>query len=170
MQYSKRVLHIFQNPINYGKIKNPDGIGKAGNIVCGDVMAIYIKVKKDKKNQDIISDIKFETFGCVAAIATSSIMTSLAKGKTLQSALKIGKQNIIKNLNGLPPAKVHCSLLSTDALFEAIFDYYSRHDQDKITKDMIKRHTDIEKDQTEIKKCYKNWVDNEEKKLNKHFK
>ncbi|MFA5230719.1 MAG: iron-sulfur cluster assembly scaffold protein [Candidatus Paceibacterota bacterium] len=170
MQYSKRVLQIFQNPENYGKIKNPDGIGKAGNIVCGDVMAIYIKVKKDKKNQDIISDIKFETFGCVAAIATSSIITTLAKGKTLKATLKIDKQNIIKSLNGLPPAKIHCSLLSTDALFEAIFDYYSKHDKDKITKDMIKRHENLQKDQSEIKKRYKNWVDNEEKNLNKHLK
>jgi nitrogen fixation protein NifU and related proteins len=170
MQYSKRVLQIFQNPENYGKIKNPDGIGKAGNIVCGDVMAIYIKVKKDKKNQDTITDIKFETFGCVAAIATSSIITNLAKNKTIKAALKIDKQNIIKSLDGLPPTKIHCSLLSTDALFEAIFDYYTKHDQSKITKDMIKRHETIQKDQSVIKKRYKNWVDSEEKKLNKKIK
>jgi nitrogen fixation NifU-like protein len=167
MQYSKKVLQIFQNPENYGKMKNPDGIGKAGNITCGDVMAIYIKVEKNKLKQEIISGIKFETFGCVAAIATSSIITKLAKGKTLISALKIGKQNVIKNLNGLPPTKIHCSLLSTDALFEAIFDYYSKNNKDKISKDMIKRHESILDTQKEIKKRYKNWVDNEEKQLNK---
>ncbi|HRZ29578.1 MAG TPA: iron-sulfur cluster assembly scaffold protein [Candidatus Paceibacterota bacterium] len=167
MSYSKKVLEIFQHPENYGKIKNPDGIGKAGNIVCGDVMAIYIKIKKNQKNEEIISDIKFETFGCVAAIATSSIITTLAKGKTIKEALKIGKQNVIKKLNGLPPAKIHCSLLSTDALFEAIFNYYSKQAKTKITKEMLKRHEAIQKDQSEIKKRYKNWVDNEEKILNK---
>ncbi len=167
MKYSNRVLKIFQNPENYGKMKNPDGIGKAGNIVCGDVMAIYIKISKNKKKEAIISDIKFETFGCVAAIATSSIITTLAKGKTINKALTIGKQNIVKQLNGLPSTKIHCSLLSTDALFEAIFDYYSKNDKSKITKEMLKRHESIVKDQIEIKKRYKNWVDNEEKQLNK---
>jgi nitrogen fixation NifU-like protein len=155
MQYSKKVLQIFQNPENYGKLKNADGIGKAGNIVCGDVMAIYIKVEKNKLKKDIISDIKFETFGCVAAIATSSIVTTLAKGKTLEAVLKIGKQDVVKTLNGLPPTKVHCSLLSTDALFMAIYDFYQKHDPKKITKDLIARYDKIEKDQTEIKKRYK---------------
>lgn len=167
MQYSKKVLQIFQNPENYGKMRNPDGIGRAGNIVCGDVMAIYIRVTKNKLNKEIISDIKFETFGCVAAIATSSIITKLAINKTLDQALKIGKHNVIKNLHGLPPAKVHCSLLSTDALFEAILDYYMKTNPKKITKEMEKRHLLIVEDQKEIKKRYKNWVDNEEKQLNK---
>jgi nitrogen fixation NifU-like protein len=154
MQYSKKVLQIFQNPENYGKLKNADGVGKAGNIVCGDVMAIYLKVEKNKQKKDIIADIKFETFGCVAAIATSSIVTTLAKGKTLEAALKIGKQDVIKDLNGLPPTKVHCSLLSTDALFMAIFDYYQKHDESKITKTLIARHDKIEQEQSEIKKRY----------------
>jgi len=154
MQYSKKVLQIFQNPENYGKLKNADGVGKAGNIVCGDVMAIYLKVEKNKQKKDIIADIKFETFGCVAAIATSSIVTTLAKGKTLEAALKIGKQDVIKDLNGLPPTKVHCSLLSTDALFMAIFDFYQKHDKSKITKVLIARHDKIEQEQSEIKKRY----------------
>jgi len=167
MQYSKKVLQTFQNPENYGKIRNADGIGKAGNIVCGDVMAIYIKVSKNPLKQEYISDIKFETFGCVAAIATSSIITKLAKGKTLKSALKIGKHNVIKSLDGLPPTKIHCSLLSTDALFEAIFDYYSKNNPKQITEEMKKRHEEIERDQKDIKKRYKNWVESEEKQLNK---
>ena len=154
MQYSKKVLQIFQNPENYGKLKDADGIGKAGNIVCGDVMAIYLKVEKNKQKKDIISDIKFETFGCVAAIATSSIVTTLAKGKTLEVALKIGKQDVIKDLNGLPSTKVHCSLLSTDALFMAIYDFYQKHDPKKITKTLISRYEKIEKEQSEIKKRY----------------
>jgi nitrogen fixation protein NifU and related proteins len=154
MQYSKKVLQIFQNPENYGKLKNADGIGKAGNIVCGDVMAIYIKVDKNKMKKDIITDISFETFGCVAAIATSSIVTKIAKGKTLEAALKIGKQDVIKDLQGLPPTKVHCSLLSTDALFMAIYDFYQKHDPKKITKTLIARHDKISLEQAEIKKRY----------------
>ncbi len=165
MQYSKKVLQIFQNPENYGKLKNADGIGKAGNVVCGDVMAIYIKVEKNKLKKDVISDIKFETFGCVAAIATSSIVTTLAKGKTLEAALKIGREDVIKDLNGLPPTKVHCSLLSTDALFMAIFDFYQKHDPKKITKTLMARHEKIEQEQSEIKKRYKTWVNEEEKML-----
>ncbi len=165
MQYSKKVLQIFQNPENYGKLKNADGIGKAGNVVCGDVMAIYIKVDKNKQKKDVISDIKFETFGCVAAIATSSIVTTLAKGKTLEAALKIGRQDVIKDLNGLPPTKVHCSLLSTDALFMAIYDFYEKNDKSKITKALIARYDKISKEQLDIKKRYKTWVDNEEKML-----
>ncbi len=168
MSYSKKVIQIFQNPENYGKIKNPDGVGKAGNIVCGDVMAIYIKVSKNALNQDIISDIKFETFGCVAAIASSSSITILAKGKTLTNALKIGKANVIKDIGGLPPVKVHCSLLSVDALFEAIYDYYSKHDKSKITKEMEKKHEYIKKEEEEIKERYSEWVNDENKNLINH--
>ena len=87
--YSKKVLSHFQKPHNFGKIKNPDGVGEAGNIVCGDVMFLYIKVDKNKKGEEIIRDIKFETYGCVAAIATSSMITDLAKGKTVKEALAI---------------------------------------------------------------------------------
>lgn len=154
IEYSKKVLDLFKNPKNYGKIKNPDGMGQAGNLTCGDVMAIYIKVGKNKKGEEIISDIKFETFGCVAAIATSSIITTLAKGKTLIEALQITKENIINSLKGLPPIKVHCSLLSTDALFEAIYDYYTANHQELITEDMNKKHLQIKNTEEVIEERY----------------
>src|SRR4030042_4113951 len=101
--YSEDVIKHFRNPHNMGKIKNPDGIGKIGNIICGDVMWLYIKVDKNRKGQEIISDVKFETFGCTAAIATSSMITDLAKGKTLEEALNIDKTRITESLGGLPP-------------------------------------------------------------------
>ncbi len=121
--YTPKVMEIFKNPHNYGRIKNANGIGKVGNPVCGDVMWLYIKVVKNKKNQEIIKDIKFETFGCVAAIATSSIITDLVKGKTILQALKIEKSDIIKKLGGLPSLKYHCSVLAVDALRDAIKNY-----------------------------------------------
>jgi len=165
-QYSKKVLDLFKNPKNYGKLKNPDGMGQAGNLSCGDVMAIYIKVAKDRKGEEIIKDIKFETFGCVAAIATSSIITTLAKGKTLKQALEISKNNIIDSLEGLPPIKVHCSLLSTDALFEAIFDYYTANHPELITEDMNKKHLTIKANEKIIEEKYSDWVSEEKKHLN----
>ena len=119
--YSKKVIEHFQNPHNYGKMKNPDGVGKVGNPICGDTMHLYIKVEKG-----IIKDIKYETFGCVAAISTSSVVTDLAKGKTLQQALKIDSNKVVKSLGGLPDIKYHCSLLAVDALKKAINDYLSK--------------------------------------------
>ncbi len=116
--YSKKVLDHFQNPKNMGEIKDADGIGKEGNPVCGDLMTIYIKVKDDR-----IQDIKFKTFGCAAAIATSSMITELAKGKTLDEAIKITRSDVANELGGLPPVKMHCSNLATDALQKAIQDY-----------------------------------------------
>jgi len=124
--YTKKVFECFNNPKNYGRMKNPDGVGKVGNPVCGDVMWLYIKVGKNKKGEEIISDIKFETFGCVAAIATSSILTQLAKGKTLKEAVKIDKKKIIDSLGGLPPIKIHCSVLAASALNKAIENYASK--------------------------------------------
>ncbi|MFH1561611.1 MAG: iron-sulfur cluster assembly scaffold protein [Patescibacteria group bacterium] len=121
--YSKKVMAHFQNPKNYGSIKDADGVGQVGNPVCGDMMKIYIKVGKNKAGKEIIEDIKFETFGCVAAIATSSVTTELVKGKTLKEAEKIGKKEIVEALKGLPPIKVHCSLLASQALKKAIEDY-----------------------------------------------
>lgn len=116
--YSEKVLEHFKKPHNVGKMDDADGIGVVGNRACGDVMKLYIKVKDDK-----IVDIKFETMGCAAAIATSSIITDLAKGRTIEDALKITKDNIVDELEGLPPVKVHCSLLAIDALRAAIKDY-----------------------------------------------
>ena len=124
--YTRKVIECFNNPRNYGRIKNPDGVGKVGNPVCGDVMWLYIRVGKNRKGQEIIKDIKFETFGCVAAIATSTILTQIAKGKTLEEAKKIDKQKIVKSLGGLPPIKVHCSVLAASALNKAIDDYVSK--------------------------------------------
>ena len=122
MIYSKKVLEHFMHPHNQGEIKNPDGTGIVGNPTCGDVMKIYIKVK-NKKTQEVISDIKFETLGCASAIATSSMVTDLAKGKTLTEALKISRDDVAEALEGLPPIKMHCSNLASEALTAAIEDY-----------------------------------------------
>lgn len=116
--YSCKVMEHFQNPHNVGEIEDADGMGTVGNPVCGDMMTIYIKVKDGK-----IEDIKFKTFGCAAAIATSSMITDIAKGKTLEDALKISRQDIADSLGGLPPIKMHCSNLAADALHAAIKDY-----------------------------------------------
>ncbi|MFC1624800.1 iron-sulfur cluster assembly scaffold protein [Patescibacteria group bacterium] len=120
-QYSEEVFEHFRNPQNMGKIENADGIGTVGNPVCGDVMKLYIKVK-----DQTIKDIKFQTLGCGAAIATSSILTTLVKGKKIEKALKIGNKDITKALGGLPKKKLHCSLLAADALKEAVKDYRSK--------------------------------------------
>jgi len=109
-----------------GSMKNPDGVGKVGNPVCGDVMWMYIKVGKNSQGKEFIKDIKFQTFGCVAAISTSSMITDLAKGKTLEQALKITSRDVAKALKGLPPIKLHCSKLASDALRAAIQDYRIR--------------------------------------------
>lgn len=122
MQYSKKVMREFLHPKNMGEIKNPDGVGKVGNVICGDVMWVYIKVGK-KKDKEYIKDIKFKTFGCAAAIATSSMITQLAKGKELDKAKKITINDVAKSLKGLPSIKMHCSELATDALRLAIKDY-----------------------------------------------
>lgn len=116
--YSEKVLDHFKNPRNVGEIKDADAEGTVGNPVCGDMMTMYIKVKDDR-----IEDIKFKTFGCGAAIATSSMTTELAKGKTLEEALEITKQDVADALEGLPPVKMHCSNLAADALHEAILSY-----------------------------------------------
>lgn len=123
MQYSKKVLEHFTRPHNQGVIKNASGVGMVGNPVCGDLMKIYIKVKNDKEKGDIISAIKFETLGCASAIATSSMVTDLAKGKTVEEAMKITRNDVADALDGLPPIKMHCSNLADEALHEAIKDY-----------------------------------------------
>ena len=120
--YSEKVMEHFANPRNVGEIPDADGIGKVGNPQCGDVMWLYIKVK-----DNIITDVKFKTFGCGAAIATSSMITELAKGKTIEEAKKISRADVADELGGLPPVKMHCSNLAADALREAIKDYESKH-------------------------------------------
>ena len=121
--YSKKVMELFYHPKNIGEIKNPDGVGKIGNPVCGDVLWLYIRIGKNKAGQEIIRDIRVKTFGCVAAISTSSQITEMAKGKTLEEAEKISNKDIVRLMDGLPPQKVHCSVLAADALREAIDDY-----------------------------------------------
>jgi len=119
--YSEKVMDHFANPRNVGEIADADGIGKVGNPQCGDVMWLYIKVK-----DNIITDIKFKTFGCGAAIATSSMITELARGKTIEEAKVISRQDVANALEGLPPQKMHCSNLASDALREAIKDYEAK--------------------------------------------
>jgi len=119
--YSQKVMDLFLHPHNAGEIKDADGVGEVGNPICGDLMRIYIKVEGDK-----IVDVKFQTFGCASAIATSSMITDLAKGKTLDEALKITRNNVADELGGLPPIKLHCSNLAADGLHEAIYDYFKK--------------------------------------------
>lgn len=136
MVYSSKVIDHFTHPRNLGKMKNPDAVGEAGNPVCGDLMTIYLKIGKKSarggsavggktggKSQEFIKDIKFETLGCAAAIATSSMVTQLAKGKTLDDALKITRMQVADELGSLPPIKMHCSNLAAEALHKAIAEY-----------------------------------------------
>jgi nitrogen fixation NifU-like protein len=120
--YTDKVMDHFTNPRNVGEIKQADGVGEVGNAKCGDIMRIYLQVENN-----IITDVKFKTFGCGAAIATSSMVTEMVKGKTLEEALKISNQAVAEALDGLPPAKMHCSNLAADALHEAIRDYHEKH-------------------------------------------
>lgn len=119
--YTEKVMEHFRNPRNMGEIPDADGVGTVGNPVCGDLMTIYIKVKDNR-----LEDIKFKTFGCGSAIATSSMITELAKGKTLEEGMKITRANVADSLGGLPPVKMHCSNLAADALHAAIEDYYKK--------------------------------------------
>ena len=118
MVYSKNTIKHFKNPHNQGVIKSADAVGRVGTPVCGDVMKIYLKIKNDR-----IADIKFETLGCAAAIAVSSALTTMVKGKTLDKALAVTKDKIVKELGGLPAPKVHCSMLGVEALRQAIENY-----------------------------------------------
>jgi len=120
-QYSDKVMEHFRNPRNVGDMENPDGTGHVGNAVCGDIMELYIKVV-----DDIITDAKFKTFGCGAAIATSSMVTEMVKGKSVTEALQISNKAVIEALDGLPPVKIHCSVLAEEALQSAIEDYQNK--------------------------------------------
>ena len=119
--YNDNVMEHFRNPRNVGEMENPDGVGRVGDPICGDVMELYIKVK-----DGIIVDAKFKTFGCAAAIATSSMVTDMVKGKSVEEALKISNKAVVEALHGLPPAKVHCSVLAEDALKSAIENYLKK--------------------------------------------
>lgn len=124
--YTKKVIDHFTHPRNMGAIKDADSLGVAGNPVCGDIMKIYIKVTKNKEGKDILADVKFETLGCAAAIATSSMVTEMARGKTLEDALKITRAEVAEELEGLPPVKMHCSNLAAEALHKAIKKYQNK--------------------------------------------
>ncbi|MBI5525282.1 MAG: Fe-S cluster assembly scaffold protein NifU [Deltaproteobacteria bacterium] len=119
--YSEKVMDHFRNPRNVGEIADADGIGEVGNPTCGDIMKIYIKVKND-----VIEDVKFKTFGCGAAIATSSMVTEMVKGRTIDEAVNVSNKNVAEALDGLPPIKMHCSNLAADALHAAIEDFKKR--------------------------------------------
>ena len=153
--YSKKIIEHFKNPKNVGKIKNADGIGDAGNLLCGDIMKLYLKIGKNKKGEKIIKDIRFETLGCIVAIANTSLLTTLVKGKKIDEALKIEKDDLIKKLGQpLPPIKIHCSILAVDALKEAIYDYFVKNKLE-IPKDLEKEHQRIIKTKKEIEERYK---------------
>lgn len=123
--YSKKVIDHFRNPRNMGEIKNPDGVGASGSPICGDVLRLFIKIEK-KGKENFIKEVKFQTLGCGAAIATSSILTTMIKGKSLKEVEKINNKVITETLGGLPPAKLHCSVLASQALEKAIEDYLSK--------------------------------------------
>jgi len=125
-QYSEKVMEHFKNPHNVGEIPDADGIGDVGNPVCGDIMRLYIKVK-----DGLITDAKFKTFGCGAAIATSSMITDIVKGKSVEDALKISNRAVAEALGGLPAIKMHCSVLAEQALKSAIDDYMKKHNKTK---------------------------------------
>jgi nitrogen fixation protein NifU and related proteins len=125
--YSEKVMDHFSNPRNVGEIENADGVGTVGNAKCGDIMRMFLKV-----DNGIITDVKFKTFGCGAAIATSSMATEMVKGKTLKEALKLTNQAVAEALDGLPPVKMHCSMLAEQAIHAAVDDYMKKHPDEVI--------------------------------------
>ncbi len=127
MNYSAKVMDHFANPRNVGEIENASAVGEVGNAVCGDIMRIYLKIE-----DNVITDVKFKTFGCGAAIATSSMATELIKGKSVDEALELTNKAVVEALDGLPPAKIHCSVLAEEAVKTAINDYYKRNGIDKV--------------------------------------
>lgn len=124
LNYSQKVMDHFANPRNVGEIENPDGVGEAGNPKCGDIMKIYLKVNDETQ---IIEDVKFKTFGCASAIASSSMATELIKGKSIQEAWDLTNSAVAEALDGLPPIKMHCSVLAEEAIHEALNDYRAKH-------------------------------------------
>lgn len=137
--YSDKVMEHFTNPRNVGEIENPDGVGTVGNAVCGDIMELFIKIEDGK-----IADAKFKTFGCGAAIATSSMMTELVIGKTIEEAVKISNKTVAEALDGLPPVKMHCSVLAEEALQSALEDYFTKNPDKRIPLPRLKKHKEPE--------------------------
>lgn len=161
--YTARVIEHFRKPHNMGKLEDYSAIGKVGNIVCGDVMWLYIKVEPDENGREIIRDISWETFGCTAAIATSSMVSDLAKGKSLEEAIEITNREVADELGGLPPIKMHCSALAADALNEAIYEYLVENGRE-IPEALRKRHQRVEKEVAALEKRYEAFADQKPKK------
>ena len=139
--YSEKVMDHFENPRNVGEIENASGVGTVGNARCGDIMRIYL----DIDGNGIIKDCKFKTFGCGAAVATSSMATELVKGKSVQDALKVTNKAVMEALDGLPPVKVHCSLLAEEAIHAALWDYAQKHDM--VIEGLEKPKSDVHEDE-----------------------
>jgi nitrogen fixation NifU-like protein len=142
--YTEEVIKHFRNPKNMGEIKDADTIAKVGSPICGDELWLYLKIDKNENGELYIKNIKFQSFGCAASVATGSMITELAMGKTLKEALHIGPQNVTKALGRLPKVKVHCSLLSSDALHEAIYHYYKKNNIE-IPVELEDLHKKVEK-------------------------
>ncbi|MEA3344010.1 MAG: iron-sulfur cluster assembly scaffold protein [archaeon] len=164
--YNKEVIDHFMHPRNMGEIKDADGIGKVGNMTCGDIMWVYVKVGKNDKGEPAIKDIKFKTLGCAAAIASSSMATELAKGKTIDEALNITKEDIVGALGAMPAVKVHCSLLAIEALSEAIYNYLSRNGL-PVPEELSKTHERLKIEFEKTKEKYKDFVKSQENFLEK---
>jgi nitrogen fixation NifU-like protein len=158
--YTEKVIEHFRAPHNMGKLEDYSAIGKVGNIACGDVMWLYIKVETDDHGRDVIRDISWETFGCTAAIATSSMVSDLAKGKTLEEAIAITNQDVAVELGGLPPIKMHCSALAADALNEAIYEYLVHNERD-VPEALRRRHARVEKEIAQLEKRYQSFLEQE---------
>jgi nitrogen fixation protein NifU and related proteins len=161
--YTEKVIEHFRHPHNMGKLEGYSAVGKVGNIVCGDVMWLYIKVDQDERGRDIISDISWETFGCTAAIATSSMVSDIAKGKTIDQAIAITNRDVAEELGGLPPVKMHCSALAADALNEAIYNYLTEKGRE-IPPALAKRHEHIAKEVASLEKRYQAFTEKAETK------
>lgn len=164
--YSKELMKHFRHPRNVGRMRNYDGLGKVGNLLCGDILWLYIKIGKNKRGKEIIKKATFSTFGCTVAISNSSLLTTLVKGKTLEEAMKITKEDLLKKLGKVPLFKIHCSLLAVDALSEAIYDYLLRNKRE-IPRDLQIRHERIEKEKKLIEERYKEWIKMEEEMYKK---
>ena len=137
MQYSQKVMEHFINPHNVGKIEDADGVGEIGNAKCGDIMRMYLKIEND-----IIVDAKFNTYGCASAIATSSMATDLIKGQPVSEALKLTNKAVVEALDGLPPVKIHCSVLAEQAIKAALADYYTKQGIDPASKGIVIKDDD----------------------------
>lgn len=146
--YTKKVMDHFSNPRNMGELENASGVGTVGNAKCGDIMRMYLDIDDD----GIIQDVKFKTFGCGAAIATSSMATELVKGKTVQEALQVTNKAVAEALDGLPPVKMHCSLLAEEAIHSALWDYAEKNGI-KI-EGLVKPKNDIHEDEEEVAESY----------------